>query len=532
MKEQKTKILMASCRHKEGLFGDIILKNAIFYPEREAFVCGRQRVNYKQYNARVNKLIHALKDKGIKKGEVLGVLSWSCIVYMDVFGAAEKAGFIIAPINVRLSVDEIGYVINDSEACTLFVGPELVEMVETLKSRLTKVTHFFAFEGPAPGMECYTDLLSRYSDDEPDTEVDDEDPLFICYTSGTTGRPRGALYTQGTFREAVIGHTIDVPVGEGGKLLGLMPPFHIGGIINLAYVFYQAATNIIMKDFDPEALLMTIQTERATDIVVVPTHLAMMIDSPDFKKYDLSSIKRIRYAGSPMPTALLKRGMEIFGPVFCQSYGQTESGPDTTFLKERDHEVLDKGPEEQKRLLSCGKPAFGVHVRIVDPNRDDVPPGQVGEIIVKSRHLMHEYWKKPEETRETIVDGWLHTGDMGRYDEAGYIYIMDRKKEMIISGGENIYPREVEEVLHTHPAVLECAVIGIPDKKWVEAVHAVVTLKQNAKATPEELINYCKNNMARYKAPKSLDIEKELPKNATGKILKKVIKEGKQEHGF
>ncbi|MGD2125489.1 MAG: long-chain-fatty-acid--CoA ligase [Desulfobacteraceae bacterium] len=517
-------IFMESCRYKEGLFGDIILRNALFYGDREAFVYGDQRITFELYNRRVNRLIHALGDMGVRKGDVLGVLSWDCGEYMDVFGAAEKGGFIISPFNVRLSAQELEYLINDSECETLFVGPELAEVVESIRPKIPQVKRFISFESPLPGMACEDDLLANYPTDEPNVAVGDEDPLFICYTSGTTGRPRGALYTHGRLREDVICHALEVPIGSKDKGISLMPLFHIGGIIIRAYFFYQAVTKVILKYFDPRTLLEVIEKERVTDVALVPTHLALMLDLPDFGKYDVSSIKRLYYAGSPMPTELLRRGMKIFGSVFFQGYGQTESGPDVAYLKEEDHDVLERPPEEQERLLSAGHPAVGVHVRIVDEKGIDVVLGEVGEIIVKSRHVMKEYWKSPEETKEAIVDGWLHTGDIGRYDEDGYIYIVDRKKDMIVSGGENIYPRAVEEILYRHPAVLECAVFGIPDPKWIEAVHAVVTLKKGATASAEELIKFCKENMASYKVPKSAEIVQQMPKSATGKILKKELR--------
>jgi len=524
MKAQSRQILKSSCLHRAGLFGDIILRNALFHPDREAFVYGDQRSTFKQYNERVNKLIHALRDMGVKKGDVLGVLSWNCLEYLDVFGAAEKAGFIIAPFNVRLSLTDFDYLINDSDVNTLFVGPEFADIVSTLKPSIPKAKHFISFEGSLPGMKRHTDLLASYPSDEPDVEVDDEDRLFICYTSGTTGVPRGALYTHQRFREDVMCHAREVPIESDDKGISLMPLFHIGGIAINAYFIHQGATTIIMKTFDPAALLGTIEKEKITNIAIVPTHLSAMLDLTDFKNYDVSSIRRIYYAGSPMPKELLIRGIEAFGLVFFQAYGQTESGPEIAFLKEKEHDVLGKSPREQQRLLSCGRPALGVQVRIVDESGTDVSIGEVGEIIVKSRHIMNEYWKKPQETREAIIDGWLHTGDMGRYDEDGYIYIVDRTKDMIVSGGENIYPREVEEVLYQHPAVLECAVFGIPDPRWVEAVHAVVSLKKGATATPEELIEFCKKNIARYKAPKSMEIVPEIPKGSTGKIIKREMK--------
>jgi acyl-CoA synthetase (AMP-forming)/AMP-acid ligase II len=271
-------------------------------------------------------------------------------------------------------------------------------------------------------------------------------------------------------------------------------------------------------------LLRTIQQEKITNMCLVPTHIVELLNLPDLDSYYTSSLKRVKYVGSPMPLELIKKAIKKWGPIFFQGYGQTESGPDICFLKEEDHNVMDKSPADQQRLRSCGRPVLDVHVRIVDENNNDIPVGEAGEIIVHSRHLMKEYWNKPEETKSTIIDGWLHTRDMGRMDEAGYIFLVDRKSDMIISGGENIYPREVEEVLYQHPSVLECAVIGIPDAKWVEAVHAVVVLKKGSTTTKDEIIEFCKNNIARYKAPKSMEIVSELPKNASGKIFKKELR--------
>ena len=257
----------------------------------------------------------------------------------------------------------------------------------------------------------------------------------------------------------------------------------------------------------------------------MPTHLAVLLDLPDFEKYDVSSVKQMFYAASPMPLELLKKGLKVWGPIFVQGFGQAESGPIITWLQGKDHDVLDEPPEIQAKLGSCGQPGLTCQVRIVDEHGEDVLPGEIGEIVVRSGHIMIEYWHKPEETAETLVDGWLHTGDMGQYDNEGYIYIVDRKKDMIISGGENIYPREVEEILYRHPAVLECSVIGIPDPKWVESVHAVVALKRGMTAAPEELIEFCKERIARFKAPKSVEIMGELPKSAAGKILKRPLRE-------
>jgi len=523
----KRLLLKELSRYNIGTYADIIYRNALLYPDREAFVYGPQRVTFAEYNARVNSLIHALWSMGVKKGDVIGILSWNCLDYVDVYGAAMKGGFIVSPFNPRLQASELDYLLNYSEANTLFVGPELVEIVESLRPRLSRVKHFISFEGSVPNMIAHRDLLATHSREEPDIQVEEDDPLAIIYTSGTTGVPRGALYTQRRFLDDTRTLVIIMGLQPGDKHIQIMPLFHIGGGTHFRAFFYIGGTTVIMpqRSFDPAATLQVIQDEKATDIDIVATHLVAMLALPDLDKYDLSSLKRMWYAASPMPVEVLKRGMKTWGPIFAQAYGETESGPAITDLPRQDHCVLDKPLEEQKILASAGRPSIGVHVRVVDDKDNDVKPGEVGEIIVQSKHIMVEFWHKPDETRETLINGWLHTGDMGTYNERGYVYIVDRKRDMIISGGENIYPREVEETIYQHPSVLEAAVIGIPDPYWVEKVHAVVTLKEGASLTEQELIDFCKQTLARYKAPKSVEFVDALPKNPAGKILKRELRE-------
>ncbi len=518
-------ILRELCRYNIGTWADIIYRNALLYPDQEAFVYGDTRITFSEFNARVNRLIHALHDMGVRKGDVPGILSWSCLQFTEVYGAAMKGGFIASPFNPRLQANELEYIINYSEANTLFVGPELLEVANSLRPRLPKVKNFISFESSAPGMIAYDDLLASYPEQEPDIQVDEDDPVCIIYTSGTTGIPRGALYTQRRFMEDTRTLVIDMGLQPGHKRVQITPLFHIAGNTHFRSSLYTAGCNIILKFFDPAATLQIIQDERATHMDFVPTHLVAMLNLPDLNKYDISSMKFLWYGGSPMPFEVLKKGMKVFGPIFAQGYGQSESGPAISHLSREDHNVLDRPKEEQKKLMSAGRPDIGVQVRIVDDEANDVEPGKVGEIIVQSKQTMVEYWHKPDDTQTSIVNGWLYTGDIGYYDEKGYIYIVDRKKDMIISGGENVYPREVEEILYRHPAVLEAAVIGIPDPYWVEKVHAVVTLKEGASLTADELIVFCKEHIAGYKAPKSVEFVDSLPKNPAGKILKRELRE-------
>ena len=518
-------ILSELSQYKIGTFAHIIHRHALLQPDKEAFVYGSDRITFSEFNARVNSLIHSLQAMGVKKGDVIGILSWSCLGFVEVYGAAMKGGFIASPFNPRLKENELEYIINYSEANSLFVGPELMEMVNQLRPHLPKVKNFISLETSVTDMIYHCDLTTTSSRAEPDVQIDEDDPVCIIYTSGTTGMPRGALYTQRCLINDARTLVIDMGLQPGHRRVQITPLFHIAGNTHFRSSLYIGGCNIIMKFFDPSATLQTIQDERATHMDIVPTHLAAMLNLPDLGNYDISSLQFLWYGGSPMPLEVLKKGMKVFGPIVAQGYGQSESGPAISHLSREDHNVLDRPEKEQKKLTSAGRPDIGVQVRIVDEKGNDVEPGEVGEIIVRSKHIMVEYWHKPEETSKTLVNGWVHTGDMGFYDDEGYIYIADRKKDMIISGGENVYPREVEDVLYQHPAVLEAAVIGIPDPYWVEKVHAVVVTKKGVSTTAEELTAFCKKRIAGYKTPKTIEFVDSLPKNPAGKILKRELRE-------
>jgi acyl-CoA synthetase (AMP-forming)/AMP-acid ligase II len=521
----KRLLLKELARYNIGTWADIIYRNALLYPDNEAFVYEDKRITFSEFNTRINKLISALHGMGVKKGDVVGILSWSCLGFVEVYGLTMKGGFIASPFNPRLQASELEYIINYSEANTLFVGKELLEVANSLKPRLPKVKNYISLETSTPGMTPFDELLASNPGEEPEIQLTEDDPICIIYTSGTTGVPRGALYKQRQFIEDAKTLVIDMSLQPGDRRVQITPLFHIAGNTHFRSSLYTAGCNIIVKFFDAAKTLEIIQKERATHMDFVPTHLVAMLNLPEAKKYDLSSMKFLWYGASPMPLEVLKKGMEVFGPIFGQGYGQSESGPAISHMSKDDHNVLDRPAKEQKKLSSAGRPDIGVQVRIVDEKDKDVEPGEVGEIIVKSKQVMVEYWHKPEDTKANLVNGWLHTGDMGHYDDEGYIYIVDRKKDMIITGGENVYPREVEEVLYRHPAVLEAAVIGIPDPYWIEKVHAVVTTKKGKNATDEELIAFCKKHLAGYKAPKSVEFVDALPKNPSGKILKRELRE-------
>jgi len=528
-------VLAELSRYQIGTFADIIYRNALLHPDGEAFVCGSQRITFAQYNDRVNSLVHALRSAGVKKGDVIGILSWNCLEFADVYGAAMKGGFIASPFNPRLHPEELEYLINYSEANTLFVGPDLLPAANSLRSLLPEVQNYISFGDPGPDMLSHREMLAAHPSHEPDLSVDRHDPYLIFYTSGTTGVPRGALYTHFRKLDNTRIKALEIGVKPEDRHVLVLPFFHIGGDCHVWPFFLVGGCNVIMpqKSFDPAAVLQVIQNEKATDMQIVPTQLSAILSRQDINDYDLSSLNRIYYAASPMPLELLRKGLEIFGPIFSQGYGQTESGPQICALPRKAHQVLDRPPEEQKVLTSCGQPSLGVHVRVVDEIGLDVAPGTVGEIIAQSDSLMVEYWNRPDETREVLIDGWLHTGDLGYYDENGFIYIVDRKKDMVIVNGMNVYPRMVEEVLYQHPGILEAAVVGEPHPSHGEIVVAHVVARGGFDLDDHELKTFCREQLGQHQMPRRFVVHESLPKNATGKILKRELRRaGEVERGI
>jgi acyl-CoA synthetase (AMP-forming)/AMP-acid ligase II len=400
---------------------------------------------------------------------------------------------------------------------------DFVDVLNSIRHEIDGVRNFICLDAAVENMAHYESLISRFPASEPLDEIEVDDACVLFYTSGTTGRPKGAIHTH----KSLIAEATRVPhrdLGSDDVALCVMPFFHVGGAAAYLFpAFACGATLVVHRSFDETQVLQAIEKEKITYIYLVPAMIIRLLEHPDLDTYDLSSLRSVAYTGAPMPIEALKKGIDRFGQVFIQFLGQTET-LNLTVLKKQDHKVKGS-PQETKRLESAGKPLAADELRIVDEQGQDVPPGEAGEIIARSDRVMQGYWQAPQETAKTIKDGWLYTGDVGQMDEDGYVYIVDRKKDMIISGGENIYSREVEEVLYMHPAVIEAAVVGTPDEKWGESVKAVLVLKPGASASEEEIIDFCKEHLASYKKPRSVEFWDGLPRTGSGKVRKNEIRE-------
>jgi long-chain acyl-CoA synthetase len=464
--------------------GEMLVRNAHKFPRKTALICEGVRLDYRALNERVNRLSHSLLNKGLRKGDRIGVLIHNSHQFVELYFAAAKTGAIFCPYNNHLNKAELQAVINYSEPRILVLDEDYGDLVAAIRGELSSVEQCLSLQRPsAPFIVDYEELMSTGSDQEISARIVDDDVISIFFTAGTTGKPKGAVRTHRHLVTNAITDVIELRVEYDEKVLISFPMYHIACEDNIVRHTYMPNTLVIKREgaFNPDEVLQLIETEQITRCQLVPTMLHTLLQSPHIDTYDLSSLRLILYAGAPMPVELLKRALQRFRCGFAQLYGQTESGPLTTALKPEDH-VLEGSEAQLARLASAGKAVVRYEIRIVDDADRDVAVGEVGEIIGRSEAMMQGYWNLPDETAEKLKNGWLHTGDLGRFDADGYVYVVERKNDMIISGGVNIYPREIEEVLYQHPAVQEAAVIGVPDEYWGEASKAVV-VRPGAQAT-------------------------------------------------
>lgn len=503
----------------------LLTKAASTYPHKTALVHGSKKLTFAQFNERANRLANALLGLGLRPGDNVAVLQYNYPETLETIFACFKAGCGAVPINFRLHSKECAYIIDHSQARAVVLSPEFNQPIMDVREEMPEVEHFITLEGGAGELLDYEGLLAAASPEREDAWVEPDQLAWLFYTSGTTGQPKGAMLTHRNLLAMTMNFYADIsPLGPEDAVLHGAPLSHGSGLYALPNIA-KGALNVILegKTFEPELVFQTIERHRVTNMFAAPTMVKRLAESPAADKYDHSSLGCLNYGGAPMYVEDLTQAMRTLGPCLVQLYGQGEAPMTITYLPKRDHK-LEGTPEQMRRLASAGMPRTDVEVAVVDSEDRPLPLGQTGEIVTRSEEVMRGYWRNPRATAAALRHGWLHTGDVGRLDENGYLFIMDRSKDMIISGGENIYPREVEEVLLRHPAVREVAVIGVPDPQWGEAMKAIVALVPGQAIGGEELIAFCKDHIASYKKPKSVDFVDELPKNNYGKILKKDLR--------
>ncbi len=503
-------------------------------PDKEVIVFEDKRYTFSQLNERVNRLGNALLGLGLQKGDRVATLQVNCNQCVEIYFAVAKIGAIYVPLNFRAKGNELAYMLNSSEANTLFVGERYIELVNSIKPELKSVQNFISLDNPCEGMLYYEDIIASSSADEIFVEIGDDDTTILMYTAGTTGFPKGVMLSHNSFAIYVLENVTPAdPVMEEKSIL-TVPFYHVAGIQAMMAAIYGGRTMVMERQFEPEEWMGLVQEEKVGRAMMVPTMLKQLIDHPDFNKYDLGSLQVITYGAAPMPLEVIKKAMDVLpGVSFINAFGQTETASTITTLGPEDHVMTGTDEEKEKklkRLSSIGRPMADVEMRIVDEEGNELPQGEVGEIVARGPRVMAGYWKDEEKTEKTIdKDGWVHTGDMGYVDEDGYFFLSGRATDMIIRGGENISPEEVEVVLHSFPKIEEAAVIGIPDEEWGEVPKAVCVLKADSKyCTTEEVMEYCRANLASYKRPRLVEFVDELPRNPMGKVLKRVLRE---QHG-
>jgi acyl-CoA synthetase (AMP-forming)/AMP-acid ligase II len=505
--------------------GHLLTRAARRWPDRPAWIQGDLVVPFREAEARVNRLAHALLALA-RPGDRVGMLVPNRAEGLETILAPMKAGMGVVPMNVRLHPGEHAYMLDDAGARVLVYAAELREHVARIRSRLATVERFVSIGAPAPGDLGFEDLMAGQPDDPPGVAIDPEDLAWLFYTSGTTGRPKGAMLTHRNLLAMVQLFLLDLnPAVETDVLLHAAAITHGSGTAIFHHVARGAASAFpATRSFDPPRIFEAIERYRVTTMFLAPTMIHLLTEHPARTRHDLSSLHTIFYGGGPMYVEQQQAAVRAFGPIFVQLFGQGEAPMCCTSLPKAEHLAGDD-PVRQRRLASAGRETTGVRLRVVDEHDRDVPAGQAGEIVVRGDLVMKGYWNRPEATAETLRGGWLHTGDVGHLDEDGYVYITDRRKDVIISGGANIYPREVEEVICAHPAVSEVAVIGVPDDTWGESVKALVVLRPGAAATADDIVEHCRRALASYKKPRSVEFLPALPKNAYGKVLKRELRE-------
>ncbi len=488
-------------------------------------------MTYEQFSQRVFRLAHFLKAQGLGPGDRLAILHYNCHIFLETYYASVLIGAILVPLNYRLSSNEIDFILKDSGTNLLIAHSDFfpkIESLEALHASLKTLLWINSTEQTRPFGSDYEQALGS-SSPEPvlDWGPGDDLPAQIYYTSGTTGRPKGVMLSHKNDYLHALGTIAELQLTDSDVWIHVAPLFHLADAWATWAVTWVGGTHVLVKEFVPQAVLETMVGEKVTITNMIPTMLNMLINHPDFSRYSFPHLRVLLSGGAPIAPEVVRKIMQGFGCDYIQTYGMTETSPYLTLSLLKEH--LKQLPPEEKFNFKAktGREFIGVSLKVVRENGQEVRPDdrEVGEIIVQGDTITRGYWRLPEETDKAIKNGWLHTGDLAVIDEEGYVNIVDRKKDMILSGGENVYSTEVENVLYQFPKILEVAVFGVPDEKWGEAVHAAVVLKENQQATEAEIILFCKEHLASYKAPKSITFLDHLPRTGSGKIFKKTLRD-------
>ena len=492
---------------------DLLHNPAKRFPDRLAVIEGSRRLTFAEVDRRADQLAAALQARGIEHGDRVALLAMNELEYLEIQVAAQRLGAILVPLNYRLAVPELAYIVRNSGCRLLIHGPGYEITAEGLG--VGDNLHL----GPTGHGDSYDEALASHTDPAMFGPLQAETPCTILYTSGTTGRPKGAVLSNLSVYARCAGNALELRVKPGDVFVQTLPMFHIAA--NLAYSFtYVGATLALVREFAPPTVLEVLRATSATHVLLVPTTINMLNNHPGIDEERFDDLRMVLYGASAIAPDVLRRAIEVFGCGFLQFFGMTETSG-CSLLRVQDHDPVGR-PD---LLASAGTDAISFETRVVDQDDRECPPGVVGEIVTRGPALMVGYWNDPAATDQALRGGWMHTGDLGYRSEDGYLFVSDRLKDMIVTGGENVYPREVEDVLYSHPSVLEAAVIGVPDDHWGERVHAIVVARPGHEVTTASLIEHCRGRLAGYKCPKSAELADSLPKNVTGKILKRELRE-------
>ena len=508
---------------------EFLLISSSICPEREAIIFEGNRWSFSDLADRSNRLANALAGMGVGQGDKVGMLQVNCNECIEVYFATAKLGATYVPLNFRARAEELEFMINFSESSALFLGQRYVKMINSMREQIPGMKNFVSVEGPAEGMLDYESVIAEADPEEVFTDIDDNDTSILMFTAGTTGQPKGVMLTHDNLATYVLNNVSPADPDIEEKNILTVPLYHIAGMQAVLAAVYGGRTLVVQRQFDPSDWMTLVETESVTRAMMVPTMLKQLMEHEEFPKRNLSSLQVITYGAAPMPVEVITKAIEVFpGTRFINAFGQTESASTITMLTPEDH-VIEGTPGERaiklKRLGSIGRALGDTEVKIFDEDGSEQPVDEVGEIVARGPRVMKGYWKAEEATNSTIRNGWLYTGDIGYMDEAGYIFLSGRAKDIIIRAGENISPEQVEATLHSHPAIDEAAVIGVPDPQWGEKVRAIVALKAGAQASEADIIEHCRGQLASFKKPESVIFVESLPRNPLGKVLKRVLRE-------